>query len=128
MPVLVFIDGWCARCRAAGAVLARLDRRQRISVVSFRDDERYRRAGLTPDDLQSRMYVVDGGTGRAYGGYDAVRVLARLIPALWPLRPLLAVAGWMRQGDRLYNYLAEHRRIVPDPRGCGLPHPREPRA
>jgi predicted DCC family thiol-disulfide oxidoreductase YuxK len=119
---LVFIDGWCAQCRAAGRVLASLDRRHRLAVRSFRDDERYRDAGLTPDDLQARMYVVEVATGRAHGGYDAVQVLARLLPPLWPLRPVLALAKWMGQGDRVYDYLAARRRIIPDPRTCATPH------
>ncbi|HLJ61708.1 MAG TPA: DCC1-like thiol-disulfide oxidoreductase family protein [bacterium] len=119
---LVFIDGWCAQCRAAARVLARLDRCHRLSVRSFRDDERYRDAGLTPDDLLARMYVVEVATGRAHGGYGAVQVLARLLPLLWPLRPVLAVAKWTGQGDRLYDYLAARRRIIPDPRTCAVPH------
>lgn len=119
---LVFIDGWCAQCRAAARVLARLDRRHRLLVLSFRDDERYRDAGLTPADLQASMYVVEVATGRAHGGYRAVQVLARLLPPLWPLRPVLALAKWTGQGDRLYDYLAARRRIIPDPRVCAIPH------
>jgi predicted DCC family thiol-disulfide oxidoreductase YuxK len=122
----VFIDGWCAQCRGAGRALERLDRRGRIAVVSFRDDARYLDAGVTLDQVQSRLYLVEPAGRRTYGGYDAVRALARLLPPLWPLRPLLAVAKWTGQGDRLYDYLAARRRIVPNPGACGVPHPPAP--
>jgi len=121
----LYIDGWCARCRAAGRLIAALDRAGRVAVVSFRDDRSYLQAGLTPADLDARMYLVDMRTGTARGGYAGILALAGALPPLWPLLPFLAVAGWLGLGARVYRYLATHRRILPDPRACaatGCPH------
>lgn len=116
----LFIDGFCPTCRATARALARLDWRGRLDIVSFRDPATVLPPGLTRERLETEMVLVDLRGGTAVGGFGAVRALARYLPPLWPLRPVFALIAWSGWGDRAYRYLAEHRRIIPDPRVCHL--------
>lgn len=115
----LYIDGFCPTCRAAARALARLDWLGRLDIVSFRDPATVLPPGITRARFETEMVLVDLRGGAA-GGFGAIRALARHLPLLWPARPLLAAVGWAGWGDRAYRYLAEHRRIVPDPRACRL--------
>jgi len=122
-PVLaarLFIDGFCPTCRATARALANLDWRGRLDIVSFRDPATVIPPGLTRERLETEMVLVDLRSGEVVGGFGAVRALARYLPLLWPLRPVFALIAWWGWGDRAYRYLAEHRRIIPDPRVCHL--------
>ncbi len=66
------------------------------------------------------MWAVDVRSRRAAAGFEALRLLAQQLVLLWPLRPVLALAALAGQGERLYDYIALRRRIVPDPRSCDL--------
>jgi len=114
----LYIDGFCGICRSTARLIARLDWCQRLEIVSFRDPECVLPPGVTLARLETEMTLLDLRTGRAVGGFEAVRALARHLPALWPLRPLFAAVAWGGWGDRAYRYLAERRKIVPDPRVC----------
>lgn len=116
----LYIDGFCPTCRATARVLANLDWRGRVEIVSFRDSAIPVPPGLTPARLETEMVLVDLRRGRAVGGFQAIRALARQLPLLWPVQPLLAVIAWFGWGNRVYRYLAENRRIIPDPRACRL--------
>jgi predicted DCC family thiol-disulfide oxidoreductase YuxK len=90
---VVIFDGDCRICTGQIRLLARLDRGQRLSFISLHDPlvaERY--PDLSHDDLMQQMYVVDG-EGRRHGGVEAVRYLARRLPLLWWLAPLLHIPG-----------------------------------
>lgn len=118
--VRLYIDGFCPTCRATARALANLDWRGRVDVVSFRDPATPIPPGLTRERLETEMVLFDLRRERAVGGFQAVRALARLLPPMWPLWPALAVVAWLGWGDRAYRYLAERRRIIPDPRMCPI--------
>jgi predicted DCC family thiol-disulfide oxidoreductase YuxK len=118
--VRLYIDGFCPTCRATARVLANLDWRGRVDIVSFRDPAVPLAPGVTLARLETEMVLSDLRRGRAVGGFQAIRALARQLPLLWPAQPLLAVIAWSGWGDRAYRYLAENRRIIPDPRACQL--------
>jgi predicted DCC family thiol-disulfide oxidoreductase YuxK len=116
----LFIDGFCPTCRATARALSNLDWRGRLEIVSFRDPATPIPAGITPTQLEREMTLVDLRRDSTVGGFGAVRALARLLPPMWPLRPVFALIAWFGGGDRAYRYLAERRRIIPDPRICHL--------
>jgi predicted DCC family thiol-disulfide oxidoreductase YuxK len=116
--LVLFIDGYCQYCRATGRMIQRLAGEGRIAVSSFRHSDEFFCFGIEPAALIRRMHVVDLETGEAQAGFEAVRLLARRLPPLWPLRPLLWAAGALGQGEHLYDALAARRRIIPDPRSC----------
>ena len=105
----VIYDGRCRFCQGQIATLRRLDPGGRLTFVSLHDPAVGRDfPELSPDDLLSRMYVVDT-RGRAHGGADAVRYLSRRLPLLWPLALPLHVPGSLPLWQRLYAWVARHR-------------------
>lgn len=116
---VLYIDGRCPTCVGVGERLARMDHRARLRICSFRDDDSHKNYGISREDLERRMYVLDIRSIRAHAGFDAVRELARQVPCLAPLRPLLAMAGALGIGHRAYDAFAARRWIVPDPTACG---------
>ena len=116
----LYIDGFCPTCRATAGALSTLDWRGRLEIVSFRDPGTPVPAGVAPLQMEREMTLVDLRRGSTVGGFAAVRALARLLPPMWPLRPVFALIAWCGWGDPAYRYLAERRRIIPDPRICHL--------
>lgn len=116
----VFVDGFCPTCTASAGVLRRLDRGNRLSIRSFREDASFADWGITESALLARMHVVDVRRHRVWSGFAAVQALSRALPALWPIVPLLGTARLLGLGNRVYDYLALRRRLVPDPRVCVL--------
>lgn len=105
----VIYDGGCRFCRGQIALLRRLDATERLAFVSLHDPAvAHEFPELAPDDLQARMYVVDR-SGRARGGAEAVRYLARRLPLLWPLALPLHVPGSLPLWQALYGLVARNR-------------------
>jgi len=112
---VVIYDGACRLCRGSVRWLDRLDRRGRLAFLPFQDRrvaERY--PDLSPEALKQHVYVVDG-QGRRRKGAGAVRYLARRIPALWALVPLLHVPGSMPVWRWLYYQVARRRHMIDGP-------------
>jgi len=107
--LLVFMDGECALCRVSSSVLNATDRTGAAEVASYREDHRYRDHGITEDAATARIQVIDTTTGSIYEGFEATRAIAREVPMLWPMRPLLALLALLRLGDPLYDVVAKHR-------------------
>lgn len=116
--IALFIDGFCPHCVATGETLRRIDLRGVVRVVSFRHDDEFERWGLSAERLERRMQAVELASGRLAEGFDAVRLLARELVVLWPLRPVLALIERSGRGQAAYDWLASRRRIVPDPEAC----------
>ena len=115
--LLVFMDGECALCRVTSSVLDATDRAGASEVVDYRADTRYRDHGISEDAATARIQVIDTTTGSVYEGFDATRAIAREVPLLCPLRPVLALLAALRIGDPLYDFVAKHRPQRPRPRG-----------
>jgi predicted DCC family thiol-disulfide oxidoreductase YuxK len=107
--LIVFMDGECALCRVTSSVLDVTDRAGASEVVDYRRDARYRDLGITEDAATARIQVIDTKTGTIYEGFNATRAIAREVPLLWPLRPVLALLAVLRIGDPLYDFVAKHR-------------------
>ena len=68
----------------------------------------------------SEMIVI-APNGRTAGGFDAFRLIARVLPALWPVLPLLYVPGAAWIGRRVYKWVAKNRyRLVKCDGVCSL--------
>ena len=87
-----------------------------IEIVDYREDTRYRHHGITEDAATARIQVIDTTTGTIYEGFEATRAIAREVPLLWPLRPILALLALLRLGDPVYDFAAKHRPQRPRPR------------
>ena len=78
----VLIDGACPYCRALGRTLKALDLGGTLQVVPLQEA-----SGLDPKALLEELHVLEGD--RTHRGYAALLALARRLPLLWPLYPLL---------------------------------------
>ena len=110
--LIVFMDGECALCRVTASVLNTTDRAGTTEVSDFRQDNRYQDHGITEDAAAARIQVIDTTTGDICEGFAAIRAIAREVPMLWPLRPLLALLAFVRLGGPLYDFIAKHRRSL----------------
>lgn len=121
-PVTV-MDGECALCSVGARLIARFDRRAEFRICRVQTPlgaSLLRHYGLSPDDPESWLYLVDGN---AYTSLDAmVRAGARVGGPgvlLQPLRLLPTVVQ-----DWLYRGLARNRyRIFGRTDMCGIPDP-----
>ena len=107
------MDGECALCRVTSSVLEATDRAGASEVVDYRADTRYRDHGITEDAATARIQVIDTTTGTIYEGFAATRAIAREVPLLWPLRPVLALLALLRLGEPVYDFVAKHRPRAP---------------
>jgi len=112
----VLYDGECGLCRAQARWLRRLDWCRRLRWEDFHVTAAQGTcpAGLGRESLEQSLHVV-AADGRVLRGFLAVRLLARCLPALWPLVPLLYIPGAASLGEPLYRLVARNRhRLVRD--------------
>jgi predicted DCC family thiol-disulfide oxidoreductase YuxK len=107
----VIYDGLCAKCLGTMTLLDAFDLRRRLEYLDFETD----RAALTRkapaisiDDARAAMHVV-APNGQVYRGFFAFRALARVVPLLWPILPLLYLPLAGTIGSRVYERLARTR-------------------
>ena len=111
-PMQVLYDGLCPLCVRTIRVLAALDVFSRLEFQDFRrmnleEFNKRHSLSLTADRLEKEMAVRAGSTVTT--GFEAYRSLARVLPALWPLVPVLFLPGAARVGERVYEKVASHR-------------------
>jgi predicted DCC family thiol-disulfide oxidoreductase YuxK len=115
---VVIFDGHCSICRSQVKRLAGWDRHERLAYLSLHDDEVANRyPDLRHDDLMRNMYVVDRHGGR-HRGAAAIRYLARRLPALWWLSPILSIPGTMPLWQWLYQQVATRRYLFGRVEAC----------
>lgn len=104
----VYYDGRCPLCIRSVALLRRLDRRGHLTFVDLEQPDLVIPDGVSMEDLRREMHVVpaDGPTA---GGFFGFREIARTLPALWPLLPLLYVPGAQLLGPVIYRRIAAGR-------------------
>jgi predicted DCC family thiol-disulfide oxidoreductase YuxK len=112
--ITVFHDGWCPLCTAVSERTKKLDARKKVQFVSFREPTVVADYALSPEllmKMEARLYVHDGKDW--HEGISAVLKLARQIPHYWPLVPFIQLPIWTGAGQRLYDFIASRRSIVP---------------
>ena len=110
--VQVLYDGTCPLCQRTVRVLGAMDLFHRMEFVDFRrlnllGYNQKHGTNLAPAMLENQMFAI--WNGRTYGGFEAYRLMAISIPALWPLVPLLFVPSVPAIGKSVYAYVARHR-------------------
>jgi predicted DCC family thiol-disulfide oxidoreductase YuxK len=111
---IVLYDGLCPRCIRTAVILDELDWAKRLDLVDFERETMsvgQLAPGVTLDDARRAMHIVSPD-GTLHVGFFAIRRLARLIPGLWPIVPLLYAPGALRIGPRIYAAVAGRRRRI----------------
>lgn len=106
---LVLYDGTCGLCRGSRRGLERLDWLKQFEWIPYQDAEVQRRApGLDPNALAREMHVLSP-QGRIYRGADALGVLFRRAPLLWPLGAIMWLPPVLWLARKLYPIIARNR-------------------
>jgi predicted DCC family thiol-disulfide oxidoreductase YuxK len=108
-------DGLCPVCVRTMTVLDFLDGRRRLRFVDLAGD--WTRVAtvapaLTPEQASAAMHLL-GSSGEVYRGFFAFRRLARELPPLWVLLPVLHLPGAGTIGPMVYDYVARNRSHAP---------------
>ena len=113
---VVYYDGDCALCETARRWLSRLDVSRSVDWTAYQSLQEPPR-GLSWLDLESAMWL-DTGDGPRVSGFHAFRILARRLPPLTVLAPLLWLPGMGRAGEWVYGWVALNRCRLS---GCVVP-------
>lgn len=119
---VVIYDGRCRLCRTTSRMLTRLDGRCRLAFLPLDDPETADRfPDLSREELLKHVYLVSR-RGRRFRGAEVIRYLARRLPLLWPLAPLLYLPGTMPLWQWLYHVVSKRRYWLsgeePGPEDC----------
>jgi predicted DCC family thiol-disulfide oxidoreductase YuxK len=118
---VVIYDGHCQFCGGQVRRLARWDKSGKLSFLSLHDplvSERY--PELTFDDLMEAMHLVRPD-GRTYIGAAAFRIIARGLPRLWPLLPILYIPFSLPLWQAIYRLIARRRyKLSCDDDSCNI--------
>ncbi len=118
----VCYDTFCPICRQSRWLLEGLDAGRRLAFRDIHDRQAMAREapGVGYARALAEMIVI-APDGRTAGGFDAFRMIARVLPALWPVLPLLYVPGVAQVGRRVYKWVARNRyRLVKCDGICSL--------
>lgn len=106
----VFFDGMCPVCKKAKRNLERLDWLGRLQYEDIHNRSAAAAAlpAVTYADMLRQMYV-KRPDGSYFGGFEAFRALAAVLPLCWPLVPFLWLPGARFLGTRAYKFIARNR-------------------
>ncbi len=115
---IFYYDRECGFCTLSVRLLALADLFRQVRWVAFQDLAAPP-IGLSWEDLAAAAYLEvrsgpkaagdDARKGKLYRGFYAVRMLALVLPPLWPLTPLLWLPGAAHVGTRFYGWVAANR-------------------
>lgn len=106
----VVFDGQCGVCTRAAAVLARIDRRDRVRLHPAQRPGVLERFGLSAEDAAAAAWAfVDGSPDRRYRGAAAVNRALDAALGGRVLSVLYRLPGMRQLQNRAYRWVAEHR-------------------
>lgn len=109
-PRIVVYDGRCRLCLRTMAVLDELDMTRALRFVNGREGTASLPEPLRSADVLHAMHVLEeDGTVRR--GFHAFRSVARGLPLLWPLVPLMSLPGANSLGPRIYAVISRKRQL-----------------
>ncbi|WP_051287404.1 thiol-disulfide oxidoreductase DCC family protein [Paenibacillus taiwanensis] len=112
----VWYDSWCPLCTGIRKRLIAIDSFHVLQFQSIRDEIAVNQSSVKHIpllELEQRMHVREVESNRLHRGIDAVIVISKAIPILWIFWPVLVISRWIGLGEKLYDYIASRRIIVP---------------
>ncbi len=106
VKTLVIYDDMCLFCQRTKRRFERFDWNKKLQWVGISKFD-HKKYALKKDDLLKEIHVIDND--EVYKGFFAFKRMARCIPLLYPLYPLMLLpgSGWI--GTRVYRWYAKHR-------------------
>ncbi|AFZ27558.1 hypothetical protein Cylst_5549 [Cylindrospermum stagnale PCC 7417] len=111
MNYYVIYDGNCHLCVTLVQLLETLDRGNLFRYTSMQDEQTLSQWGITPEDCEQGMIVIDGNTpsGR-WQGSAAAEEIGRLLPlGNVFVEAYRALPGMKWVGDRFYEQIRDNR-------------------
>jgi predicted DCC family thiol-disulfide oxidoreductase YuxK len=107
----VIYDGNCNLCSNLVQLLEGFDRGKLFSYAPMQDESTLQRFGITADDCQLGMLLIDAAhPERRWQGSAAAEEISRLLPAGQAVIDLYrAIPGVKWGGDRLYEQIRDNR-------------------
>ncbi|SDN27531.1 Predicted thiol-disulfide oxidoreductase YuxK, DCC family [Fictibacillus solisalsi] len=113
LKLIVFYDNWCPMCTNIKRRINRLDWCNLIQMEGIRENGIENKITVPLEELEKKMYAVIKSTGKQVSGIDALTAIAIRIPVLFPLWPFLKLSSSLGLGQKIYQYIADNRSIVP---------------
>ncbi|MDM5154677.1 DUF393 domain-containing protein [Bacillus sp. DX1.1] len=112
--MIVFYDSWCPMCTAVAERTQKLDKKGTMKFVSFRDKdvvEEYQLSTELQGKMEQRLYILKNN--KWYDGINSIYVLAKSIRAYWFAVPFIKLSILFGFGNKVYDYIAHNRKLVP---------------
>ncbi|MFX3617063.1 MAG: thiol-disulfide oxidoreductase DCC family protein [Sporolactobacillus sp.] len=108
----VFYDNWCPLCIHIKHRIDKIDGFHRMKWVGIRANKALEKYHFPLSKLEGRMHAINR-KNKSFSGYAAILAVSRQLPIFFPLYPLLKLIEIVKLGDICYNYIADHRKIMP---------------
>ncbi|MEY8347143.1 DUF393 domain-containing protein [Bacillus cereus] len=112
--MIVFYDSWCPMCTAVAERTKNLDKKGKMKFVSFRNKdvvEEYQLSKELQGKMERRLYIFKNT--KWYDGIGSVYILAKAVPLYWFTVPFIKVSILLGFGNKVYDYIADNRKLVP---------------
>ena len=108
----IYFDGLCPLCIRSMTIIRTLDLFDRLRFCDFEQREGRvilpEHLDVSVDDLRREMHIVEPD-GSISSGFFAFRIIARYVPTLWPVLPVLFLPFADRLGPLIYRRIAAGR-------------------
>lgn len=112
--MIVFYDSRCPMCTAVAERTKELDKKDTMKFASFRDKdvvEEYQLSTELQEKMEQRLYILKNN--KWYDGIGSVYVLAKAVPSYWFVVPFIKLSILLGFGNKVYDYIANRRKLVP---------------
>ncbi|WP_025026226.1 DCC1-like thiol-disulfide oxidoreductase family protein [Caldalkalibacillus mannanilyticus] len=109
----VFYDGWCPMCIKSVERIHRFDWFRLIKFKSFRDEKVAVEYGIDLQRAEERMLCKKLSGTVISEGIDSFIEMSKRVPIMWLILPVLLLARLCGVGQKLYDYIASRRTIIP---------------
>lgn len=110
MTYTVIFDGNCNLCTTLVQVLERLDQGDRFKYVPMQDQDQLQHYGITAEDCQQGMILINDQGPQRWQGSDAAEEIGRLLPLgeiFVSVYRGLPGPKWL--GDQIYQQVRDNR-------------------
>lgn len=101
----IYYDGECGFCLKSARLI-----RTFFLLPETRLAPAQQEPAITAEMERQNSWVVVDEQGRHHFGYEALLVVARISPLLWPFVPVLKLLRVGKMGERIYGWIASHRK------------------
>ncbi|EEM17200.1 Thioredoxin [Bacillus pseudomycoides DSM 12442] len=101
-------------CTAVAERTKKLDKKDTMKFASFRDKdvvEEYQLSTELQEKMEQRLYILKNN--KWYDGIGSVYVLAKAVPSYWFVVPFIKLSILLGFGNKVYDYIANRRKLVP---------------